>query len=203
MMFENVTFVGPPVDDPALLDDLPTELGDILRQVNGAVAFRGGFHLRGACTAPAWHSLRAAWRGPESVAARYPAAVRAADVPFAQDALGDQFLLRDGTVHRLAAETGDLEALGVSLGAFLERVGANAVEYLALAPLLAFERDTGGRLEPGQLLSAYPPFCTKEAAAGVSLRAVPAGERLAFLADFARQVAGLADGTVAEVRVTP
>jgi hypothetical protein len=31
------------------------------------------------------------------------------DVPFAQDAVGDQWLLRDGRVVRLLAETGDIE----------------------------------------------------------------------------------------------
>ncbi len=43
-----------------------------------------------------------------------------------------------------------------------------------------------GPLAPGQLPSVYPPFCTKEAADGVSLSAVAAEDRLAFLADFAR-----------------
>ncbi len=32
------------------------------------------------------------------------------------------------------------------------------------------------------------PFCTKESAAGISLRAIAAEERIAFLADFARQL---------------
>jgi len=43
-------------------------------------------------------------------------------------------------------------------------------------------------------LQAYPPFCTKEAASGVSLRAISKMEALAFLAEFSRQVSDLADG---------
>jgi hypothetical protein len=46
----------------------------------------------------------------------------------------------------------------------------------------------GGALEPGQLLNVYPPFCTAESGAGVSLAAVPVAERLPFLADLARQM---------------
>jgi hypothetical protein len=45
-----------------------------------------------------------------------------------------------------------------------------------------------GRLQPGQLLNVYPPFCAKESANGVSLRAVPTDEQHAFLADLASQL---------------
>ena len=38
------------------------------------------------------------------------------------------------------------------------------------------------------MLNVYPPFCTKEAENGVSLAAVPASERLHFLAELARQM---------------
>jgi hypothetical protein len=126
--------------------------------------------------------------GPESFAFRYPG-VHTSDVPFAEDIVGDQFLLRNGEVVRLFAETGDVEGLGVNLSGFLDRACENPVEYLNLQPLLQFEE--GGRLQPGQLLSVYPPLCTKESADGVSLRAIPALERLAFLSTFARQIAGV------------
>jgi hypothetical protein len=60
---------------------------------------------------------------------------------------------------------------------------------LDLHPLRSF-RAGGGVLRPGRLLSVYPPFATAEAAGGVSLRPVDAGDRLAFLARFARLVRG-------------
>ena len=53
MEFEGVTYVWPSVDDWPLLDELPEELAHVLRQTNGLAAFRDGFHLRGACRAPA------------------------------------------------------------------------------------------------------------------------------------------------------
>ena len=66
------TYTGPPLDDPALLDRLPEDLGSILRQENGWIRFDGGLHLRGACREPSWHSLRVAWEGLRSFAALYP-----------------------------------------------------------------------------------------------------------------------------------
>src|SRR3954470_21513558 len=63
MRLEDVTFVGPPIDDPEVLGLLPPELAGLLAGQNGFVQFRGGLHVRGACRGPAWHSLREAWLG--------------------------------------------------------------------------------------------------------------------------------------------
>ena len=197
MTFEHITFVGPPVDDPALIDELPSELADVLRQTNGLIAGAGAFHLRGACAGPAWHSLRAVWRGPESVAAHYRS-VGAADVPFAQDALGDQYLWRAGRIVRLSAESDDVEEVAPSLHEFLERVSASPVEYLALGPLVAFW-EQGGKLAPGQLLSVYPPLVIHPDTQGYSYRAVSAADRLGALAAFAARIRDLPDGTSVHV----
>jgi hypothetical protein len=143
--------------------------------------------------------LRKAWRGPAGFAALYPA-VRAEDVPFAEDCLGDQYLLRGTAVFRLAGETGTVTTTELDLAGFLQRVNEDAVRFLGLQPLLSYERD-GGRLRPGELLTAYPPFCTAEAAQGVSLKAVPAGQVHAFLADLARQLAGAPTGAKVRFKV--
>ena len=88
----------------------------------------------------------------------------------------------------------------MNLETFLHSVQEKPVDFLSLQPLQRF-RDEGGELKPGELLSVYPPFCTKESARGVSLKAIPALERISFLADFARQIAGLQEGT--EIRMKP
>jgi len=106
MKFEGVTFTGPPVDDPEILKAVPADLRRFLEQVNGLIAYEGGLHVRGACRRPEWHSLRHAWRGPNAFHEQYPGVERE-DVPFAEDAVGDQWLLRGELVWRLAAETGD------------------------------------------------------------------------------------------------
>ena len=115
-------------------------------------------------------------------------------MPFAEDCLGDQFLLRNSEVWHLAAETGELESLRIGLKEFFDAVASDPVEFLSLHPLMQFQ-DEGGILDPGQLLAAYPPFCTTESANGVVLRAIPTSERRQFLANLAAQLRGMPDGT--------
>ena len=88
----------------------------------------------------------------------------------------------------------------MDLATFLDRAQENPVEFLSLQPLLQFMAE-GGKLESGQLINAYPPFCMKQAAGGVSLRAVPMFEQIGFLADLAKQIAGLPKGAEIRIRV--
>lgn len=192
MKIEHTNFNGPAIDDRELLGKLPKELAKLLEQINGFIQYHGGFHVRGACLAPAWHSLRDAWIGKNAFHLLYPD-VTPEDIPFAEDCMGDQFLLRDGTVWHLLAETGELESLEASFTEFMQNVEDDPGEHLGLHPLLQFQRE-GGHLQPGQLLTAWPPFCLEEAEDGVALKAIPSAERRAFLADFARQIRELPDG---------
>src|SRR6516164_10735934 len=118
MKLDNVTFTGPALNDPDLLSELPGELARLLQQINGFILLEGGLHLRGACLAPLWHSLREAWLGQNAFHRLYPE-LTPQDIPFAQDCLGDQFLLREGMVWRLFAETGETETLEETLSQFL------------------------------------------------------------------------------------
>ena len=191
-------YVGPPIDDLPILDRLPAMFRNFLLRTNGYVAFHGGLHVRGACLEPVWHSLRAAWMGEHALHRLFPA-LRPDDVPFAEDALGDQFVLREGTVHRLWAESGEVESLGVDLAGFDAAVRADPVDYLSLGPLERF-RAGGGVLEPGQLLNAYPPFIM-QSTGDVSLRAISSEERIRWLADLARQLRDVPDGSRVEFQV--
>ncbi len=199
MQFPHETYAGPPIDNEDFLASLPVELQNHLRTQNGCIAYRGGFHLRGVVAEPIWHSLADALDGPDSFAELYPD-VEPDDIPFAEEACGDQFLLRDGRVLRLYAETGELADLNVDLAGFLQAVSQNAQAVLGLEPILAFY-EKGEKLEPGQLLSVLPPFCMEEAQNGVSLRAIDALERRRFLADLAEQLRDLPDGAHIELRV--
>jgi hypothetical protein len=138
----------------------------------------------------------------DSINNAYPG-VSKSDVPFAQDCLGDQFLLSAGEVVRLGAEDGKLDPLGVGLQAFLDAAQSDPLEYLQLHPLVRFMQD-GGSLLPGQLLLSYPPFITSESADGnVSLSSVPAEEAISFHQDLARQLRGTPDGAKIEIRIRP
>lgn len=195
-----VTYTGPAIDDAALLAALPGELRSFYERVNGCILFAGGLHLRGICQAPPWHSLQHAWLGARALHTRYPI-LTADDIPFGEDAVGDQFVLRAGLVWRLAAETGELEPTEVGFAAFMEAARTDPVEFLSLWPLLQLDRE-GKALEPGQLLSVYPPYCTAESAKGVNLQPIPALERQAWLADFAAQVRAVPDGRAINLRIT-
>lgn len=195
MEIPNVSWAGPHIDDPDLLATLPVGLRALLASCNGFILFGGGLHVRGACRAPAWHSLWEAWHGSAAFHRLYPN-VDARWVPFAEDCVGDQFFLRDDTILRLEAEIGEVEDTGRDLTQFMQSVSQDPAGFLLLHPLLEMER-TGDRLAPGQLIHAYPPFCTEEAQDGVSLRPVPAGELHRLHADFARKFTG--DGRKIEV----
>jgi hypothetical protein len=203
MEFEHCTYVGDAIDPGDHgLDEVPAPLAAILRQTNGLIAYGGGFHLRGLASSPEWHSLHAAWRGPAAIHRLFES-VLPTDVPFGQDALGDQFVLRDGVVSRLSAETGELQQTGHGLIGFLEAVVADPDGTLGLEPLRRFER-AGGTLEPGQLLNVYPPFVfATETPAARSFRAISALEQVAYLADIARQTAALPDGEQVRLKIVP
>jgi len=195
------TFIGPESTDPHILELLPKYHRDLLLAVNGCILFGGGLHIRGICADPDWHSLQRVWSGVDALSLLYPA-VRSADVPFAEDFLGNQFLLREDGVHRLEGETGELLDLQTDFQGFLRAAQANPPEYLSLSLLERYESQ-GNVLQPGQLLNVYPPLATSESANGVSLRAVPTLECIRFLADFASQIADVLSGGKIRLRGQP
>ncbi|HEY6971644.1 MAG TPA: hypothetical protein VJA94_20705 [Candidatus Angelobacter sp.] len=200
MFSSQCSYAGGEITDTAIVEKLPQSYRNLLQQVNGCILFDGGLHIRGAVVSPRWHSLRVAWFGETALHRLFPA-IKQHDIPFGQDCQGDQFVLRDAVVHRLQAETGDVKNLAMDLETFLRFAHEAPVEFLSLQPLQRFRRE-GGELKPGELLSVYPPFCTKESAAGVSLKAIPASDRIAFLADFAGQLSRLSHGTKVKIKTS-
>jgi len=198
----NISFTGPQFEVGSPVSTLlPPNLAALLQQINGFIQFGGGLHVRGVCSAPDWHSLAHVMVGEKALHRSYPAVVET-DVPFAQDCVADQFLLRGGVVHKLYSETGDIEDLDLNLPSFFAAVEADPIGFLSMHPLLQFQRD-GGALLPGQVLHVYPPFCTKEAGAGVSLKPVSAIEALEFLAEFSSQLTGMAEGAKFRIQIVP
>ncbi len=198
MELTDLTFIGPRIDDAGVLSGVTAKLSSLLHQVNGFIEFGGGLHVRGACLEPEWHSLRAAWHGQHAFAKLY-GSVRAEDIPFGQDCVGDQFLLREGVVWRLEAETGDMESFACGLNEFLSRAQRDPVGYLSLAPLQNFHESVG-ELLPGRLIHAVPPFCVK-GDGPPSLRDVEAGELILWHAEFAAQIADLPDGAQISLKI--
>ncbi len=186
MRLEGITFQGPVLDDEGVFAVLPASLQVLLKQINGFILYGGALHVRGACSQPSWHSLREAWIERKAFHLLYDQ-VAEGDVPFAQDCIGDQFLLRDERVLHLAAETGKLVPLNLSLNEFFDAVAKAPFEFLFMEPLRRVIEE-GGRLLPGQLLHAHPPYCSLEAQQGVSLRPVFGETLMAYHADLARKI---------------
>jgi hypothetical protein len=196
----HLTYSGPAVDDAEILERLPEGLATALRARNGCIAWLGALHVRGACRGPAWHSLRNAWEGPDALHTLFEE-VEPTDLPFAEDAFGDQFLLRGGNLLRLSGELGEVAEIAESLEHFFDGLWTDAEQVLDYQPLLRF-REGGGELPPGQLLAAYPPFVLDAGGTTRDLRPMDAIERRHFLAELARQLHGLPDGATVRLKST-
>ena len=136
--------------------------------------------------------------GEHSIAALFPA-VSIDDYPFAQDQVGDQYILRGElagySVWRLDAETGQFEAFAPSLDDFIKGISTDIEDYLNVS--------LGHRLEPGFLLHAHPPFCSRESASGgSSLRPVPADELNSYHSGLAKSIGALSDGESFQIELT-
>jgi len=195
----HLSYVGPSLDDIEILPRLPRAYTQLLASQNGFIAFAGGLHVRGAVLEPVWHSVRAVLEGPNALHGLFDA-VTPADIPFAQDGVGDQYILRQDLVVRLETETGSLVPMQLDLSGFLDAVALDPVSVLRLQPLRNFQ-ERGGVLKPGQLLSVYPPFVISTDSAERSYRAVAAQERLRSLAQFVRETQTLPDGTKITIKV--
>lgn len=176
-----------------LLGFLPVELRELIEPTGGFILHHGAIHFRGSTFEPGWNSLGPIYHGMQSLKTLYPA-VEVDDIPFAQDQLGDQYLLRGVEVMHLAAETGEIERFARCLTEFTDGIRADIEDYLNVS--------LSHRLQPGQGLHAHPPFCVKESAGGASaLRPVPIVELIQFHADLARQIADVPDGGTIQFQI--
>ncbi|SDX41106.1 SMI1/KNR4 family protein [Hymenobacter psychrophilus] len=190
---KGIIYTGSELTDLVTLARLPTYLQAFLRAQNGVVAYFGGLHIRGCVAAPSWHALAQVWQGERALWRTY-GELRKSDIPFGQDCVGNQFLLRGDAVLLLDTETGELADLDVDFKHFLFGAEKFPMDALGLEPLRTFQQ-AGGVLQPGQLLNLYPPLClaTNGRTAPAS-KAVPVAKRLDWLAGFYEQIKNLPDG---------
>jgi hypothetical protein len=193
MTLRGVTYQGPALENPDKLANLPSDLIEILWQVNGFIAYAGGLHVRGLVDDPSWHSLHRYWSGEMALHEIYRG-IQRYDIPFGQDFLGNQFVLRDRQVFRLRADTGEVVPLSLDLPHFLDACREDPIEFLGLHLLAEFHREQG-KLEPGNLVHTMPPLCLRQDGVSISMRPVPADNAISFLANFARQIQDLPEGT--------
>ena len=128
MEFKGITYVGEEVSDKETLEALPAELKSFYEEINGLVAYQGGLHIRGCVVTPEWHSLAHVWKGEHALWKIF-SDLNESDIPFAQDCMGDQFVLRLGTVWLLSMDTGELDDLEIEFYDFLEDAIEDPVEF--------------------------------------------------------------------------
>jgi len=192
MTLQGVTFQGPALKDPSPLDGLPGELFEVLWQINGFVAYAGGLHLRGFVDEPNWHSFER-YRSGDMALHKMFSVVEESDIPFGQDFLGNQFLLRHDEVWRLRSDTGEATGLAVGLAEFFDACKKDPIDFLGLE-LLAEYHQLHGMLEPGDLVHTMPPLCLRRDDKKLAMKSVPIDNALSFLAVFAKQVAEAPEG---------
>lgn len=193
MKLEGVTWEAGGTTDFGLLRFLPDELKELIEPSGGFILHHGAIHFRGCTHDPEWNNLRMVSWGDHSLKYLYRS-VDVDDIPFAQDQVGDQYLLRGDEVFHLNAETGEAARFAKCLTEFLEGIDEDIEAYLNVS--------LRHRLMPGQALHAYPPFCVAESSGGQSsLKPVSVVELLRFHADFARQIAEIPDGGQIEIQV--
>ncbi len=194
-------YQGPPFHSGELDSiDLPSDLTTILKQGNGFVCLYGGLHVRGLCSDPEWHALSAVSQGPRALQNHYEA-ISEKDIAFAEDCFGDQFVLRNGQVHRLYAETGQLCALSLGLTEFFERMTDDTSDFLDL-PEFLHNWYVEGRLTPNRAVHVYPPFCMENTSDDYSFKPILRTELMEYHFALSRRLRDLPDGAEMEFRVT-
>lgn len=154
MEFKGVIYMNEEPADEGLIERLPEDLAAFYKDINGIIAFNGGLQIRSCDSSDHWNSLERFWQGDDSFAKVYPN-VLPSDIPFGQDCVGDQFLLREDRVHLLSAETGEVMDMEVSFDEFLESCAEDPVDYLAMEPLVHY-LSLEETLEAGQLVHVTP-----------------------------------------------
>lgn len=145
-----------PISDTITFEAMPFEIQQLLRNMNGVTLLDGGLTFYNCTRENVWNALVYAIAGENALYKTYDQ-LRANDIPFAIDSFGDQYLLRDGQVHHLFAESGALENMDISLFDFIDKVSTDTVEFLNLHPHVRL-RQQDKKLGENQLYSVYPPF---------------------------------------------
>jgi hypothetical protein len=154
--FKGIIYINHEILDEETYELLPKEMQAFYDEVNGLVAYNGGFQIRGVGTGPSWNSLDEAWKGENAFHKTYKN-LSPDDIPFAQDCMGDQYVFKAGSVWHLLTETGELDDLELEFDEFIDEVIEDPIEFLALYPLIEY-MESGKELEPGELLVPSIPF---------------------------------------------
>lgn len=196
MELPNTTYRNEIIEDRSTFDLLPNELKEFFLKCNGLVALNGGIQFKGCVNKPEWISLHETWKGKLKLLDVYES-IAPNDIPFAQDAFGDQYIYRSGEIFQLNCESGELENLNCTLDQFVNNIKTDALDYLSLQQIYEL-KEMGIELKNGEMMNVYPPFMFNSESER-SYKPVPSIEQISFLQNLYIQTRDLKDGESIEI----
>jgi hypothetical protein len=201
---------GEPLSPPVGVDEstpylskwgtLGKELAETLNWKNGFYAFESALLVRPLQNAASPLGLRE-WNAPELWKGKY--VENLADVLFfAEDAFGGQFCIRDQSVCTFDPETGLLEVMGSSLGAWANEMLADS-EFRTGYPLAHAWQARNGPLPTGVRLLPKMPFVCGGKYEVENLYPLDEVKGMQFRASIANQIRDLPDGAQITFEIAP
>lgn len=178
------------------------ELESLLLRCNGFYAFESALHVFATgATAPGSETSLQQWNDPQLWRFEFPELEEAPVLFFAEDVFGVQFCLCQGQVYTFDPETGRFEYLADDLEGWAATLLAD-YKVLTGWPLANAWQALHGPLAQGQRLLPLTGFAFGGSFSVDNLRAGDAIEGMRYRGCIARQVAGVADGSVVKLTVS-
>jgi len=175
---------------------LGEQLGELLKTKNGFYAFEAALHIFPSQRICPPVSLEH-WNAPQLWRAEYRGLADEA-LFFGEEAFGNQFCIRKGSVCFFEAETGEYREMAKSIEDWA-KVVLDDYEFQTGFPLLHEWQLRNGRLEPGQRLIAKFPFVLGGEYVLDNLAAMGAVEIMRARANIAWQLQDVPEGTNVEI----
>jgi hypothetical protein len=170
---------------------LARDLIDLLQARNGFFAFGSALHIFPCeSTTLSWGLVD--WNMPGLWKHEYLSFVDPG-MCFAEDIFGNQFSIKDGTVHHFEAETGTLKSIAPSIEKWADLILADD-RFWTGWPFAQRWAERNAPIPPHKRLHPAIPFICGGSYEIDNLRPIDAAEMMAKWASFARQIHGRPNG---------
>jgi hypothetical protein len=170
---------------------LAGELQELLRVRNGFYAFSNALHVYPSVSSDLSWGLED-WNMPGLWKHEYESFVDPG-LCFAQDVFANQFSIKDGTICRFDAETGDLTPVAATVAKWAELIQSNDRVWTGW-PTAYRWKERHGPIPLHQRLQPATPLCCGGSSDIEDLAAVDAAFLMGYWGKFATQIHDLPDG---------
>ena len=174
------------------------ELIDLLRARNGFFAFGAALHVF-PCESTDFSRGLVEWNEPGLWKHEYQSFVDPG-LCFAEDIFGNQFSIKDGSVHHFEVETGALTSIASSLEEWAALILSDDQLWTGW-PVAQRWAEHDGPVRLHKRLHPATPFVCGGSYEVDNLRPIDAAEMMAKWGSFARQIHGLPDGAQIKIAV--